>query len=127
MDKIETYKTTLVIKTENQDFEININSSIARGWDDLQKVITKEIQDADDLQILAQTDKRASACLFVTREVENAKAYIEALRVALAPSEFAKVEGVLEYMDIRGLRAIATEILSLYTAYYNARLEEFTR
>lgn len=127
MEKVETYKTTLVIRTDTEEIEVNINSSIARGWNELQSVITKELQDATELQAVAQVNPKAGAGLFITREVENAKAYIEALRVALNPSEFGKIEPILEYMDIRGLRAIASEILNRYTAYYNERIEEFAK
>lgn len=125
MVNAETYKTTIIIKTDAEEIEVNVNTSIARGWNELQAVISREMQDAAEMTAVAQVNPKAGAGLFITKEVENAKAYIEALKIALNSSEFGKIEGIVEYMDIRGLRAIAVEILNRYIAYYDERVKEF--
>lgn len=125
MSRIETYKTTIELQVNDERIELNINTSLARGWKELQAIIAKEMVDSDEVKKVLQADKTAGAGLFITREAENARLYIEAIQTALTPSEYAKIAGIIEYLDIRGLRAIAIEIINRYTAYYNERVEEF--
>ncbi len=124
MAKIETYKTTITIETGSTTRQININTSIARGWRELQSAVAKEQQDVKDISKAAKVDRVSAAGLFITREAENARAYIEAIQTALTTSEWAKIEDITPYMDIDGLRAIALEILQRYTQYYERRLKE---
>lgn len=124
MAKIETYKTTITIETGSTTRQININTSIARGWRELQSAVAKEQQDVKDISKAAKVDRVSAAGLFITREAENARAYIEAIQTALTTSEWAKIEDITPYMDIDGLRAIALDILQRYTQYYERRLKE---
>lgn len=124
MAKIETYRTTITIETESTTRQISINTSIARGWRELQTAVAKEQQDVKDISKAAKIDRVSAAGLYITREAENARAYIDAIQAALTASEWAKIEDITPYMDIDGLRAIALEILQRYTAYYENRLKE---
>lgn len=125
MNKIETYKTAIVLKINDSEIELNINTSLARGWKDLQAVIAKEMEDGEQAKKVLQADKKAGAGYFITKEVENAQLYIEAIQTALNPSEFEKIADFIEYLDIRALRQIAIEIINRYTAYYDKRVKEF--
>lgn len=125
MNRVETYKTTLVIKVNEEEIELNINTSIARGWRELQDAIAKEVQESEEIKKALEKDPTAGAALFITREAENARLYIDAIRLSLASSEYEKISGIIEYLDIRGLRAIAVEIINRYTAYYDERVKEF--
>lgn len=127
MAKIETYKTVIELKINDKEIDLNINTSLARGWRELQDVISKEMSDADEVKAVLQVDKKAGAGMFITKEAENAKLYIEAIQTALKPSEYEKIADVIEYIDIQGLRQIAVEIINRYSAYYEQRIEEFRK
>lgn len=125
MSKIETYKTTIELKVNDNEIDINVNTSLARGWKELQDVIAKEMADSEEVKAVLKVDQKAGAALFISREAENARLYIEAIQTALNPSEYAKIADIVEYLDIRGLRQIAVEIINRYTAYYEERVKEF--
>lgn len=127
MARIETYKTVIELKINDKEIDLNINTSLARGWRELQDVISKEMSDADEIKAVLQVDKKAGAGMFITREAENAKLYIEAIQTALKPSEYEKIADIIEYIDIQGLRQIAVEIINRYSAYYEQRIEEFRK
>lgn len=127
MARIETYKTVIELKINDKEIDLNINTSLARGWRELQDVISKEMSDADEIKAVLQVDKKAGAGMFITREAENAKLYIEAIQTALKPSEYEKIADIVEYIDIQGLRQIAVEIINRYSAYYEQRIEEFKK
>lgn len=125
MSRIETYKTTIVLKINDTEIELNINTSLARGWKELQDVISKEMSDSEEVKSVLQIDQKAGAAHFITKEAENARLYIGAIQTALNPSEYSKIADIVDYLDIRALRQIAVEIINRYTDYYNKRIEEF--
>lgn len=125
MDRLETYKTTIIIRTETEERSVSLNTSIARGWNELSDVIAKEKGDIQDASLLAKRDKTLAAGLWLTKQAENAKLYINAIQTALTPSEYRKIRDIIEYIDLNGLRAIAVEIINRYTAYYDSQTKEF--
>lgn len=125
MKKLETYKTTLIIRTETEERSVSLNTSIARGWTELSDVIAKEKSDAQDASLLARRDRGLAGGLWLTKQAENAKLYIDAIQTAITPSEYHKIEDIIEYIDLNGLRAIAVEIINRYTAYYDSQTKEF--
>ena len=127
MSRIETYRTTIVLQINDAEIELNINTSLARGWKELQDVIAKEMADGEQVKQVLQVDQKAGAGLFITKEAENAKLYIDAIQTALTPTEYSKIADIIEYMDIRALRQIAIEIINRYTAYYDERVKEFAQ
>ena len=48
----------------------------------------------------------------------------EAIRIALLPKEWEKLEPIIDYIDIEAMLEIATSILNAYTMYYNRRLTD---
>lgn len=125
MDRLETYKTTIIIRTETEERSVSLNTSIARGWNELSDVIAKEKGDIQDASLLAKRDKTLAAGLWLTKQAENAKLYINAIQTALTPGEYRKIRDIIEYIDLNGLRAIAVEIINRYTAYYDSQTKEF--
>lgn len=125
MDRLETYKTTIIIRTETEERSVSLNTSIARGWNELSDVIAKEKGDIQDASLLAKRDKTLAAGLWLTKQAENAKLYINAIQTALTPSEYRKIRDIIEYIDLNGLRTIAVEIINRYTAYYDSQTKEF--
>ena len=124
MEQLETYRTELVIKTQSQEISVYFNTAVARAWQEIRDVIAKDEEDIKAATVVALKEEKVAAAYLITKEAENARLYIDAIRKALTDAEYSKIADIVDYIDISGLRAIAAEICRRYVDYYKRRVEE---
>lgn len=114
------------IRLQTDDGEILLHFSPAqpRGY----KELTKAISSFEDMRKraveLAKGDKALAGAFIIDGEMKSLQELKEAIRIALLPKEWEKLEPIMDYIDIEAMLEIATSILNAYTMYYNRRLTD---
>lgn len=126
MKELETFKTTIFIRANNSEYNVAFNSAIPRKWNDLQNLISDDLRTYEVASLMAQKEesKQSASIYLLTKESEIAESYISIFEEIFTPDEFEKIKDVVRYIDLDGLREIASAILQSYSSFYESKLKK---
>lgn len=121
---VEIHRKEIVIATDEGEIRLLFSPVQPRGYTELMKAVSLFERVREDAVQASKGDKAIAGALVIEGDMKVLIALKDALRIALLPSEWEKIAGIIDYIDIRGMLEIATAILNSYIGYYNHRLND---
>lgn len=121
---VEIHRKEIVIATDEGEIRILFSPVQPRGYTELMKAVSLFERMREDAVQASKGDKAIAGALVIEGDMKVLLALKDALQIALLPSEWEKIAGIIDYIDIRGMLEIATAILNSYIGYYNHRLTD---
>ena len=121
---IEIWRKDIVLQTDEGDIRLSFSPAQPRGYQKLSSALASLERLRKEASQLARGDRELAGAFIVDGEYRCLTELRDAIREALTPGEWAKIEPVADYIDIRGMAEIASSILVSYGEYYRHRLSD---
>ena len=118
------HRKDIIISTNEGDIRIRFSPAQPRAYTELMKAVSAVEKMRDEALQLAKSDKALAGAFIIDGEMGSLIAIKDAIRAALLPGEWEKLEGFIDYIDIGGMLEIASAILNAYTDHYRHRLTD---
>lgn len=121
---VRIWKKEIVLDTDEGEVRLSFSPAQPRGYTELTRAIASFSSMRDEAMGLSKGSPEAAGAFIIEGEMRSLIALKEAIRAALLPEEWGKVEGFIDFIDIRGMLEIASAILNAYMDYYGHRLSD---
>lgn len=121
---INIYRKEIILNTSDGDIHIFFSGAQPRGYTALMDAVRSFEKMREEAIGLSKGDKSLAGAFVIDGEMRCLEEMKSAIQAALLPSEWEKISGIVDYIDISGMLEITSGILNAYIEFYNNRLKE---